>query len=241
MRDTAPNPLSGEVFVTPKGFVARAEIKGQPVFFAVANPRDSIQRSHMAGAFYEPEELAIIEAHFPKGGVFFDIGTNVGNHTLYALMFLGASRAIVVEPNPDAIALLTANLALNGLTGRVDMSLLGKGLSDRAAGGLSLDVPDRNLGGARMVEGGGTLEVMRGDDAIRGQKVDFIKMDVEGMELQVLNGLSQTLATHKPKIFIEVNNENRDGFFAWVKANGYRVGAEFRRYRLSENFLLLPA
>lgn len=236
-------PVSTEALViSPMGQVVRAMVEGQPVFFTLTNPRDVIQKEHLAGRFYEPEELEIIRAHCPKDAVFADIGANIGNHSLFALMVLGVRKVIAFEPNPVAIAVLTSNLGLNGLLPRCDLSHLGLGLSDRAQDGLAMEVdkPNKNLGGGRMVEGG-ALQVIRGDDALAGEQVDFIKIDVEGMEMQVLGGLAETVARCRPRFFIEVDEVNRAAFLAWVEANRYEVAATFRRYAVNENFLLKPA
>jgi hypothetical protein len=83
--------------------------------------------------------------------------------------------------------------------------------------------------------------VIAGDEALAQAKVDFIKIDVEGMEMQVLGGLAQTLARCRPVIFIEVDEANRAAFLAWVDANRYDIAATFRRYPVNENFLLKPA
>jgi hypothetical protein len=88
---------------------------------------------------------------------------------------------------------------------------------------------------------GGDLRVIAGDEALAQAKVDFIKIDVEGMEMQVLGGLAQTLARCRPVIFIEVDEANRAAFLAWVDANRYDIAATFRRYPVNENFLLKPA
>lgn len=232
--------VNGGVYVAPPGRVVRAEIWGEPVFFLVANPRDAIQRHHLAGRFYEPEELEMIRQHCPPGAVFCDVGANVGNHALFALKFLRVSRAILFEPNPAAVALLQANIQLNGLAARCDLSHLGLGLSDQPASGLGIEAPRHNLGGARMTPGAGTLDVITGDAALAGVHVDFIKIDVEAMELQVLAGLAQTIARCRPRIMVEVDNANRAAFDAWVEAVGYRIKSRHKRHRDNENFLLLP-
>lgn len=233
--------VSSDLVVSPAGQVVRSLIGGKPVFFTLTNTRDVIQAEHLAGRFYEPEELEIIRKYCPKNAVFADIGANIGNHSVFALKFLGVKKLIPFEPNPVAIAVLTANLGLNGELARCDLSHLGLGLSDKPQDGLAikLDAPDLNLGGGRMVEGG-DLRVIRGDDALAGEAVDFIKIDVEGMELQVLGGLAETVARCRPVIFIEVDEANRDGFLSWVDAHGYEVAATFRRYKVNENFLLKP-
>lgn len=234
--------LTPDLVVSPAGQVVRSVIAGQPVFFMLTNIYDVIQMDHLAGRFYEPEELEIIRQHCPKNAVFADIGANIGNHSLFALKFLGVKKLIPFEPNPVAIAALTANLGLNGELARCDLSHLGLGLSDRAQGGLmiELDEPYENLGGGRLVEGG-DLRVIQGDDALSNESVDFIKIDVEGMEMQVLRGLAQTISRYRPIFFIEVDERNRAEFLVWVETNEYTVAATYRRYAVNENFLLKPA
>ena len=78
-------------------------------------------------------------------------------------------------------------------------------------------------------------------EALAKAKVDFIKIDVEGMEMQVLGGLAQTLERCRPVIFIEVDEANRADFLDWVEANHFDIAATFRRYPVNENFLLKPA
>ena len=232
---------SGDSFMTPVGTqVVRAQIDGQGVFFCVRNPDDRIQRKHSRGKFYEPEELALIAAHFPKGGVFCDVGANVGNHSLYALLFLEAAQAVVFEPNPDAYTLLLANLALNRVADRADLSHLGCGLSDMAAEGMVLDLRDNNLGATRLVVGNGGIPVRTGDAMLAGRRVDFIKMDVEGMEMQALRGLEATIDACKPAIFLELEHTNRPDFLEWIAARGYRLAHEGRRFRMNQNLLILP-
>ena len=131
--------------------VVSRRLNGVEVFFAVADPEDLIQRRHMRGQFYEPEELAIIAAHFRPGGVFLDVGANVGNHSVYVGAYLRPARIIVVEPNPPAIALLRINVRLNQLGGVVDERLLGCGFADRAMRGEAV-APPGNLGAARLRE-----------------------------------------------------------------------------------------
>lgn len=241
-KNAAATVSSAELVVSPAGQVVRCVIDGKPVFFTLTNTKDVIQKEHLAGRFYEPEELEIIRKHCPKNAVFADIGANIGNHSLFALKFLGVKKLIPFEPNPVAIAVLTSNLGLNGELARCDLSHLGLGLSDQAQGGLAMEVdkPNKNLGGGRLVEGG-DLQVIPGDEALADEAVSFIKIDVEGMEMQVLAGLSETVSRCRPVFFIEVDEKNRVDFLAWVERNTYEIAATFRRYPVNENFLLKPA
>lgn len=236
----ADQPEKPPVFVSPLCHTVLAHILNQPVLFSVRNPRDVIQRKHMAGAFNEPDELAIIARHFPIGGRFLDIGANVGNHTLYVAGFLHACRIVCIEPNPAAHELLEANVRLNGLEGVVDLGHLGIGLSDRQDHNISVVAPARNLGAGRLVSGDGSIRVERGDRLLEGKEFDFIKIDVEGMELAVLEGLSGLLEKCRPKMFIEVDNRNASGFQKWLVSADYDVREEFRRYRANCNYLVAP-
>lgn len=224
--------------------IVRTVMHGRTLFFAVRNPGDAIQSHHMRGRFYEPEELEIIRGAFRPGGIFLDIGANVGNHMLYTALFLHPQRIIVVEPNPLAYDNLIANAALNQVEHLVDFTWLGHGLGAGEAHGVPVVAEARNLGGGTLVmaDAGaeGAIPVTTGDRVSAETQIDFIKIDVEGMEMEVLAGLSQTIARDCPPIFVEVDNTNRAAFLDWVAASPYRVAQNFRRYRQNDNFLLVP-
>ena len=233
---------TGGRFLSPPCRVVCCEIWGHPMLFTLTNPHDVIQRHHLAGQFYEQEELEIMRRFCPPGAVYCDIGANIGNHALFALRFMHVREAILFEPNPVAIAVLVSNLHLNGVMDRVRTEHLGVGLSDAAAEGLTMQVVmANNLGGARMVSNpGGQVRAVAGDTVLEGRQVDFIKIDVEGMEMRVLAGLERTIARCRPVIFVEVDEANREAFGAWVRRSDYSVKARHRRYPVNENFLLQP-
>jgi FkbM family methyltransferase len=234
------------------GTVVTNTVQGHNVSFFVADERDSIQKHHRAGHFYEAEELAMIADHVRPGSTFVDVGANVGNHTIYACIMLGAGHAVVFEPNPPAVELCRINLALNGLLPLVDTSGLGIGLSDTVGMAAIVPMPSRariplrrrsgNLGGAQLQPGDetGPIRLVCGDEALAGQEVDFVKIDVEGMEMRVLAGLQETLRRSRPKLFVEVDNENAVEFEDWLPSQSYKVASRFRRYEVNENFLCVP-
>ncbi len=229
---------AGQPVVFPGVSFVRSQIHGRPMLFVTDMENDPIQRGQREGRFYEGLELELIKRVFPFGGTFVDIGANVGNHGLYAAAFLQAGRVIPFEPNPRAYRLLIANVLANGLEQRFDLSQLGCGLSDRMAAGFAMEKKGRNLGSARMIEGGGAITTRRGDAALEGITPDFIKIDVEGMEMAVLRGLEGLFARCAPAMLIEVDDRNAADFAEWLAASGYRIEARHRRYRGEENFLL---
>ena len=219
--------------------VTTAQIEGQQVHFCTNMEKDPIQRKQRKGTFYEMHELQELAKHFPKGGTFVDIGANVGNHSLFAAMFMGAARVIPFEPNPRAYRLYIQNMLINGQTEKVDFSKLGCGLSDVEADGFGMQPKERNLGGAKMISKGGDLQVFRADSLLAEETPDMIKIDVEGMELGVLRGLSGLLERCSPVIQIEVDVENDAGFQEWLTASGYEVADTIKRYRQNLNYLLV--
>ena len=209
------------------------------VTFCTNMENDPIQRNHRRGTFYELKELKTLMAIFPKGGIFVDIGANIGNHSLFAALFLEPSKVIPFEPNPKCIEVLIENVVVNHLMDMFDLSNLGIGLSDKASGGYAMEKRTRNLGAAKMLEGQGDLEVHRADEILKGVKPAMIKIDVEGMEMAVLDGLSGLLKRNKPILLVEVDNENEEAFMEWVKSSGYKLVNTHQRYKLNKNHILV--
>lgn len=218
------------------GEIVNTEISGKRISFFVRNEADVIQRSHKNGRFYEEEELEIIASNF-SGGVFVDIGTNIGNHTIFAAKILGATKIICVEPNPEAYQILRVNIALNDLSNIVVHHPVG--LSDKKERATAIVYQD-NLGGTRFdaSSGEGDFQLMTGDDLLDGIHVDFIKIDTEGFEIKALRGLYETISRCQPVIFIEVDQENSDEFMAILPEIKYQIVDHYCRYAGAENYLL---
>jgi len=233
-----PNP---DLYETPKASVVRFPHDGKDVFFVTDSNRDLIQNHHRLGHFYEPEELAIIAEHFVEGSVFLDIGANVGNHSIYTAMFLKPAQIIPIEPNPLAYRLLEANIRLNRLDDLFDFSYLGYGVSDEATSGAGINFRHRNIGGGKIVQGGGDIELLTGDMICENRDIGFVKIDVEGMEMDVLNGIGDTLKRCQPKMFIEVDDVNDAAFNAWLEENEFSILDTFKRYKTNKNYLISTA
>lgn len=223
--------------------------EGQEFVFWIENEADQIQREHRRGRFYEIEELQIIRSHAGSAKVFYDIGSNVGNHLVFMGKILGAELIVPFEANPKAVATLRKNIAANGLDEVVDSRMLGIGLG---AGDEVRQVFSRhanNLGAARLKkykpeqvgEDGffEKVEVRALDSLDLVRAPDFVKIDVEGMELDVLDGMSLCIKRSRPAMFIEVSNQNAETFLSWVEKNDYRVAETFTRYQSSINYMIV--
>lgn len=221
--------------------LSHTRVDGKRVSFATRMENDPIQRNHRRGTFYELKELRELKEHFAPGATFVDIGANVGNHTLYAALFLEAGKVISFEPNPVAYRVLIQNVLINRVEDIVDLTRLGYGLSDKREAGYAMQDKERNLGSAKMLPGKGDIETRPGDEFLKDETPAMIKVDVEGMELAALKGLEKTVKAHKPVLLVEVDNTNEEAFMAWVAKMGYRVENTVQRYKLNKNHLVLPA
>ena len=119
------------------------------------------------------------------------------------------------------------------------MSHLGIGLPDVAATGR-LDAPVGKLAAGRTAITGAPdgVKLVPGDSVLLQRAVDFIKLDVEGMELQALAGLERTIARWRPRISIEVDDGNVSAFKEWLVRHHYASERTYRRYRVNENYLV---
>lgn len=230
---------AGGVVSSQKVTLYHTKVHGQPITFCGTMWRDPVQRTHRKGMFYEQDELELLAGLVGTGKTIVDIGANIGNHTLFFAKMMQAAKVVPFEPNPLAYEVLLAHVLVNGVADRVDLSHIGLGLSDKSAEGFGMEERDRNLGAASMIEEGGDISLIRADAALGDLAPDFIKVDVEGMEIGVLKGLGDIPARTKCLMYIEVNNENADAFAEWRDGQGLVTIHEIKRYRTSMYHLVI--
>jgi FkbM family methyltransferase len=222
-----------------------------PFHFFIESEKDLIQSHHKKGELYEREELLIIQKNAADTKIFLDIGANVGNHAIFMAKVLGARRVYAFEANPFTANILEINVALNRLSDLIDTSYSKIGLGDQIEA-LNVVYPQvHNLGAARLSVHAETVPTnyptvqvpvapIDSFNLSPMQRVGFVKLDVEGMELKVLRGGARFFATHRPRMFIEVDNSNVAEFHEWIEANDYVIIDRFKRYTVNENFLIVP-
>lgn len=151
------------------------------------------------------------------GGVFYDVGANVGFFSLLAARIVGDHGAVYAfEPIPDVAAEARSNAVRNGFT---NVEVLEVAASDRE--GTAALVVTGHPGGATLsaadagADATGTLSVrtVRLDDLVEAgvlRPPDAVKIDVEGVELAVLEGLRRTIGAHRPAIVCELDAPTRE-------------------------------
>jgi FkbM family methyltransferase len=156
----------------------------------------------------EQEVQEFIAEHLQRGGVFYDLGANVGYFTLVGASLVGKEgRVRAYEPFPDNAELLRHNVAANGL---VQVEVVEAAVSD-SAGQASFEVGPTSQDG-RLGEGGVTVRTQRVDDDVAaGAPVPtLVKIDVEGAELAALTGMRETLERHRPTVLCELHERPFD-------------------------------
>ncbi len=206
---------------------ASVVLHGKEARFAINNPLDLIQRHHLAGLFFEVQELRTLTRVVGTGRTIVEVGANIGNHLVFYAQHMLAKKIFPFEPNPDAVSLLSRNIKANKLESVVDDRGVGIGLGAEY-GKFSVVLPgENNLGAAQLASGSGELEVFPLDEKLGDEKVDFMKIDVEGMEFEVLAGAVNTIRRNRPILMIEVFRPKIEKFEEWCKANDYRVIKRF--------------
>lgn len=161
-------------------------------------PRGNMSESKLlfAPQLFDSAELALLAQHLEPGGVFVDIGANVGAYSLWASRAApGRIRVLAIEPDPDMRRRLQFNLGTNDIGG---VEVCPVALSDRDGVGALLVNPlqrgentlvaeqARQAGGERVAQAV-PLKTLLGLLQEHGvTKVDVLKIDIEGHETPVL-------------------------------------------------------
>jgi FkbM family methyltransferase len=217
----------GSMFSQATATISTAHSGGIAADFFVQNKSDYIQRYLRAGEFFESSELELLRKNF-KGGVFVDVGGNIGNHAIYFGKMDNCTKIIAFEPNPEALRILKINILLNRLDHKIELHEFALG---NATAVETIAFSAGNIGGTSIKQQGeqihagqecAQVQVKKGDDVLKKSNVDLIKIDVEGYEIQVLRGLEKTIMRCRPTLFVEVWQENQDDFTDFLSTVKYR-------------------
>lgn len=181
------------------------------IWFSV---RDTFVGFPVAVGVFERELQPVFEQFAKPGAVCLDIGANLGYYTV-KMAALGAT-VHAFEPDPFNFHLLEKNVRENGLEARVTLNRAACG---SAAGQASIArEPGTANYGAVHVAGAGEqasaeVELVRVDVRVpQGEKVDFVKIDVEGFEPEALEGARAILERDRPAVLCEFNTYALEGY-----------------------------
>lgn len=172
-------------------------------------------------------ELELLKTFLPSRGVVVDGGANIGAHSIPFAQFVGpAGRVLAFEPQRLVFYLLAGNVALNSLT---QVECYNLGLSDTAGElGVGAPVEERNFGCVPLLQGklGPYAEIIttRTLDSFHLDQCDLIKLDIEGMELEALQGARQTIEAFHPFLYLENHQGPKcQPLIDLVHRHGYRA------------------
>ena len=145
----------------------------------------------------------------PVGGVCIDVGAFIGDTALTMAKHVGPDGVVLaIEPNPEAYECLKYNMEHSEVMS-LNTFTINKAVGP-AEGEPATLMKDDNAGASWLSRhGSGGIYTDTLDNMIRHcafASVSFIKIDVEGWEVEVLKSAQRILATHKPDLLIEVNH-----------------------------------
>jgi len=179
--------------------------------------------NHLTGRMNEPDELKMIREEIGSCRSIVECGSLVGNHTLFFAKALKPQRILVLDADERSLAQTKVNFGLNP-----DVKDIALDLRHRAIGS----------GGGEMTFFGKQVKITSIDEEAPDD-VDFLKIDVDGMEMAALNGMRGLIARCRPKIMIEVSNEYLHDFNVFLGEVGYEVKRRLVRGG-DGNYLIAP-
>lgn len=175
---------------------------------------------------YSEGEVEVFRQIIRPGHIVVEVGANLGAHTVYLAQQVElAGLVLAFEPQRLVYQTLCANLALNNIPNVVALQQ-----AVGAEPGL-IKIPmldyrrENNFGGLALgsFEVGEDVPVVT-VDSFNLTRCNFIKVDVEGMEKQVLRGASRTIELYKPILYVE--NDQRDksqALVQYIDSIGYKM------------------
>jgi FkbM family methyltransferase len=205
------------------------------------DPRNWIDNRMLAGAPFEPQQLAFAEALISRHQIdtLIDIGANIGLYTVLLGRLPEVSAVHSFEPVARNAAQLHANLFLNRLAGKCTVWRLALGDSDRE---VTLYIDPRSTGLSRidLSSSGRDNTVFCEQERVRSARFDdvldldrvraFVKIDVEGHALAVLKGMQGFLAHNWVWLQVELATPEAAAVVSWLRQADYEqialVGAD---------------
>ncbi len=214
------------------------------------SPQQHIQQQIFWYGFYEKQYVLAWERLIGADDVILDIGANIGYYSLVAAKKCPDGEVFCFEPQCSPYAQLRFNIEINVLR---NIRTVYRGISDEN-GEAQLFLPKESNDGMGSLRRGHsfktdaeTIQLVRLDDWVRERgvtRIDGIKMDIEGAEMQALRGMPQVLINQRPFFFTEISAELLERFddspadvYKLMRDNNYiffRINTESRLEQIEE-------
>lgn len=154
----------------------------------------------------DKEVTDVMDTHLQEGSVFIDVGANIGYETLWGSKKVGTTgKVIAFEPVPGLISQLKESVAYNKFA---NIEIIEKAASDRVEK-IAIFLDAQDAGSSSLVNNSHSTNAIEIETVLidtvtdRLNRVDFIKIDVEGYEPQALQGAKATIEKWRPVIVFE--------------------------------------
>lgn len=189
------------------------------------------------GRFYESSFLEALTGVLSPGDLVLDVGANIGNHSLFFAKVMGC-QVIAFEPVENTADILLHNVELNFADPNIEVRRVAVGSRPGRAAIKSFN--PANLGATALAEAAdGEITVTSLDAEQISGRVAFIKIDVEGMDLDVIRGGLNLIQRDRPFISCEVATpDSQKELWPLLDDMGYvPVGV----YNATPTYILAPA
>jgi len=185
--------------------------------------QDGIQSHILRTAnFYEEKALRLVAPLLGPTSTVVDAGANIGNHTVYFKKVCNVKHVISFEPIQTTFNILLRNISENQLSGVMPIC---SALGAHEGGGSISSFRSGKLGTITLEEDAlGKLRIAS-IDSLELPRLDFLKIDVEGGQIDVLRGGEETIKRTRPLIMVEMR-AGTDEFVtgdAYLKSIAYKL------------------
>ena len=196
--------------------------------FKYTNKFNSVSAIIVSHGSFEEVELDVVSANLSDNSVFFDIGANVGFYSLSIAHEIKGVEIHAFEPLPDTVLDFKDNMSRNELDHKIILNQIAVGNTDELVY-ITSDYHSSNyITDSKSTQNKIEVECTKVDSYVRDnsiQRIDFIKIDVEGKEFSVLRGGEESLKRFRPIVLVEIL-EVPSNFFD-RKTEGFRETINF--------------
>lgn len=199
-------------------------------FLVTYEPETDIGRRLYRGELFEKDEINIASKYIKNDSIVLDIGANIGLHALSFSAMAKDGLVIAYEPQPKTFRTLVKNIFQNNIKNIIPLNLALARSAEVAEFYVMSDDAYSSLIDTGRKELTEKVKVLctTVDGLLSDIRVGFVKIDVEGLELNVLQSMSGLIQICHPVIFCEIykgkiDSNNPDDTISYLRNFGYLV------------------